>query len=88
MLEAPKVGNKAYKESVERYIPKNHLYWVRYGSDLVTMLPPFFKTPGDMIQIGERTKLFSIMDHKRGCYNETELEEFAGKWDDERDDPI
>ena len=88
MLEAPKVGNEAYKESVEKYIPKNHLYWVRYGSDLVTMVPPLFKSPGDMIQIGKRTKLFSIMDHKRGCYNEAELVAFAEKWDYGRGDPI
>lgn len=88
MIEAPKVGNLAYKDSVEKYIPKEHLYWIRYGSDLVTMLPPGFKSPGDLIQVGKRNKLFSVMDHKRGCFNETELVSFAQKWDDENDATI
>ena len=81
MLEAPKVGNKAYKESVEKYIPKNHLYWVRYKSDIVTMIPPFFYSPGSLIKFGKSWKPFSFTDHALGCFAEERLYPFVEKYD-------
>jgi hypothetical protein len=81
MLEAPKVGNKAYKKSVEKYIPIEHLYWVRYGADIVTMVPPFFKNPGKLIKFHKSILPFSITDHAIGCFAEERLYPYVEKFD-------
>jgi len=83
MLEAPKVGNKEYKLSVEKYIPIEHLYWVRYGSDIVTMVVPFLFSPGNLIKFGKSFKPFSILDHALGCFDEEKLYKYVEKYDKE-----
>ena len=87
LLNAPKIGNKAYKLSVEKYIPKYHIYTVRYCSDIVTMLVPTYKNPGDLIQMGKRKKLFSFKDHVAGCYSEDLLMEYVKDWDGRKGNP-
>lgn len=83
MLEAPKVGNKEYKLSVEKYIPIEHLYWVRYGSDIVTMVVPFLFSPGKLIKFTKSWKPFSILDHSLGCFAEEKLYKHVEKYDKE-----
>jgi hypothetical protein len=81
MIEAPKVGNKEYKQSVEKYIPKEHLYWVRWGRDIVTMVPPFMKSPGNLINFHKSIIPFSIIDHALGCFAEERIYPFVEKYD-------
>lgn len=83
MLEAPKVGNKAFKESVEKYIQKNHLYWVKYQSDIVPMVVPGLYSPGNLIKFGKSWKPFSVLDHAMGCFAEERLYEYVDKYDKE-----
>jgi len=85
MLEAPKVGNKEYCKSVEKYIPVEHLYHVRYGADIVTMAPPFFHSPGKLIKFCKTWRPFSILDHAIGCYDEDKLYECVTKYEEQND---
>lgn len=76
MLEAPKVGNKAFANSVERYIPKENMFHVRYGADIVTMIPPTFKNPGKFIWFNKK-KFISFLDHATGCFDQERMYEYA-----------
>lgn len=76
MLEAPLVGNKAFADSVERYISKENMFHVRYGADIVTMIPPTFKNPGKFIWFNKK-KFISFLDHATGCFDQEKMYEYA-----------
>ena len=76
MLEAPKVGNQAFVDSVEKYILKENMFHVRYGADIVTMIPPTFKKPGKFIWFNKK-KFISFLDHAIGCFNQERMYEYA-----------
>jgi len=76
MLEAPKVGNQAFVDSVEKYILKENMFHVRYGADIVTMIPPTFKNPGKFIWFNKK-KFISFLDHAIGCFNQERMYEYA-----------
>lgn len=76
MLEAPLVGNQAFVDSVERYIPKENMFHVRYGADIVTMIPPTFKNPGKFIWFNKK-KFISAIDHAVGCFDQEKMYEYA-----------
>jgi len=76
MLEAPLVGNKAFADSVEKYIPKDNMFHVRYGADIVTMIPPTFKNPGKFIWFNKK-KFISFLDHAIGCFDQERMYEYA-----------
>ena len=76
MLEAPKVGNQAFVDSVEKYIPCENMFHVRYGADIVTMIPPTFKNPGKFIWFNKK-KFISFLDHAIGCFDQEKMYEYA-----------
>lgn len=76
MLEAPLVGNQAFVDSVERYIPKENMFHVRYGADIVTMIPPTFKNPGKFIWFNKK-KFISFLDHAIGCFDQEKMYVYA-----------
>ena len=82
VFEGAKTGNKAFCESVERYIPKANIYNVRYNHDIITQIPPGFNSnPGIKIRVGESGLLMPIVDHALGCFKEEELQVFARYYD-------
>jgi len=81
MLEAPKIGNLYYKLSVEKYIPKEHLYWVQYKRDLITMFFLGLYSPGNLIKFGKSYKPFSILNHSLGCFDEDKMYTYVEKYD-------
>jgi len=76
MLEAPLVGNQAFVDSVEKYIPKENMFHVCYGADIVTMIPPTFKNPGKFIWFNKK-KFISVIDHAIGCFDQEKMYEYA-----------
>lgn len=76
MLEAPLVGNQAFVDSVEKYIPHDNMFHIRYGADIVTMIPPFFKNPGRFIWFNKK-KFISVIDHAVGCFDQKKVYEYA-----------
>lgn len=87
MIDAARTGNKYFCNSVEKYIPKSNLYWVRYGNDVVTQIPPFpfrYSNPGIRINLGPKALLFKLplVDHALGCFKEEKLHVFAKIYDE------
>lgn len=82
-LDAAKTGNKEFCKSVEKYIPKSHIYTVRYNRDLITQIPPFpgYDNPGVKIRVGSSLFPMPLVDHAFGCFKEEELQIFAAKYD-------
>lgn len=76
MFEAPLVGNKAFVDSVEKYIPCENMFHIRYGADIVTMIPPTFKNPGKFIWFNKK-KFISVIDHAVGCFDQEKMYEYA-----------
>lgn len=76
MLEAPKVGNQAFVDSVEKYISKENMFHVRYGADIVTMVPPTFKNPGRFEWFNKK-KGISVIDHSIGCFDQEKMYKYA-----------
>lgn len=76
MLEAPKVGNQAFVDSVERYVPRENMFHVRYGADIVTMVPPTFKNPGRFEWFNKKFGI-SVIDHAIGCFDQEKMYECA-----------
>ena len=82
-LDAAKTGNKAFCDSVEKYIHKENIYTVRYNHDIITQIPPFsgYDNPGVKIRVGSGALIMPLVDHAFGCFKEEELQLFARKYD-------
>lgn len=79
LIEAPKVGNDEFCKEVEKSI--GHIYKVKYGSDIVTMIPPFMENPGELIQFYKSWKPFSVIDHALGCFAQERIYPLVEKYD-------
>lgn len=80
--EAPKIGNKAYVESVHKYINKDHIFFVSIGNDVVTMVVPWYHNPGIYIKFDKKIlPPVSVLAHSRGCFDTEKMIELSSDYD-------
>jgi hypothetical protein len=73
-IEAPKIGNKHYNNSVHKYLNKENIFFCVYKRDIVPMALFYNKFAGNKVKLGNKSYLlFSFKDHKTGCFDEEEV---------------
>lgn len=72
-IEAPKVCNKHFVNSVYKYLNKENIFFICYKQDIVPKLLPYNKYSGNKIKLGRSKLPFSFRHHKIGCFDEEEV---------------